>query len=644
MPFLRVFSCRIFALLIAVPALVCGLRAQSPSEGGPSDSEIFRQFQQRRARALLASVATVNPHDLGTGGVMNVAASFYLHSNLDWANARLAKINAVMPTGDMFWMYPMVTAMEAGRDDMNVANRARIRELWRTYFPYRGDTENHWLIYYSTLYLAAEANPEAGSVAWYNGKSSAENMAEARSYIEDWMGITTAYGQGEFSSPNYLEEYTAPLALLAGWAQDTQFRQEARMMLDYIFFDYVVEELNGEYGGAHSRIYPWQVVQPGHTPAAAIGWLLFGLGDYQASGTATILAMSGYTPPTILYRIARDRDRPYTDIALKRTRWRMRHAGPDAFEVEGKSTVPVYKYTYMDPDFVIGSIQGGLLQPIQQETWSLIWREKPPLFARQNTFFGLQPYSSPYEGTMYFASRWDTATDLIARSKADYDSPDKLIGGSPYEQVCQSGPALIALYNMPADTRFPHITTFFSRDLARREQDPSGWIFCQGGPTYFAYLPFAPGEWKPMGWTGLMQKGAGGWFSLGYKDYSKGDLCLVSNSLQNGYIVQVAPARAYRSFADFRSAVRALPVSFSLDQGPEARFTALDGTQFHARYGDTPEINGLPLDTSSWTLFENPFGSSARESGLLDIHYGSEHYVLDFKKLTIKDSFVPDLP
>jgi hypothetical protein len=627
-------------LFLAVLALPAGVRAQGGSAGSPSDAEILRQFRQRCDRVLADAVAKVEPRDLTKGGIVTVAACFARRARLDWANARLARIDTPMPTGDMFWMYPMLSAMEAGRTAMSPANRDRIRELWRTYFPYRGDTENHWLLYYATLCLAAEANPGAGRDAWYNGKSSAENIAEARSYIEDWMGITTAFGQGEFNSPNYLEEYAAPLAYLAGYERDPKFRREARMMLDYLFYDYAVEQLNGAYGGAHSRIYPWQVVQPGQTPAAAFGWLLFGLGARQARDTTLILAMSGYEPPPILFRIAHARDRPYVDLQLKRTRWRMRSAGPDAFAIEGKSTVPVYKYTYMDRDFVLGSCQGGPLQSMQQETWSLIWAATDRLLTTQNTFFGLQPFSSPLVGTMYYVKRWDTAVHEMSSGpagKLDYDSPDKLEGGSPCEQVFQHGPALIALYDIPPATRFPLIDTFFSRDLARRDADPSGWIFCQGGPAYFGYRPLAAGEWRPMGWTNHMNEVGQDWFAAGYAGYAKGDRCLVSEALKNGYVVQVAPARSYRSFADFKAAVRALPLRFTLDPVPDVTFTALDGTTLHARTGDTPRVDGTPVDYAAWPLFDCPYGHAARGSHKLEMCYGGERYVLDFTTATVED-------
>jgi hypothetical protein len=599
---------------------------------GPTDAQI-RAAYRARCESLLGEATRVDTRDLSRGSHVCVAACLQRRVNVAWANGRLARLDAGPPSGDMFWMYPVVTAMVAGRDAMSAANSSRLRELWRTYFPYRGDTENHWLLYYASLCLAAESNPGAGPGAWFNAKSSAENIAEARSYIEDWIRITTAYGQGEFNSPNYIEEYVAPLALLAGWEADPVFRREARMMLDYVLFDYAVEQLEGAYAGAHSRVYPWQVVRPGATPAAALGWLLFGLGERQPRDTLLILALSGYEPPPILWRIARERGAPYTDRQFKRTRWRMRHAGPEAFGIGGRETAPVYKQTFVDGDFALGSCQGGPLQSMQQQTWSLVWRTPRPL-AEQNTFFGLQPYSSPLVGTMYYVGRWDTVVHAISTGptgKLDYDSPDKLEGGSPHEQVFQSGPALVALYDIPAGTRFPIVSTFFSRDLDRVDEDPSGWIFCQGGPAYFGFRPLARGEWKPAGWTGHLAGLKGSWFAAGFADYTRGDRCLVSGAPRNGSIVQAAAARDWRSFGAFKSAVRALPLAAELDPVPAVRFTTLDGTRIRVRFGTPPEADGVPADLAHWPLFESPFGYSARGSRFLTIRHGDERLVLDFR-------------
>lgn len=598
---------------------------------GLSDAEIGRRFQERRSDLIRTAIGNLDPSQ---GSYLEIAAALQRGENVPTALARLTRLNEGTPTGNMFWVYPMAAILAAGGDQLDDANRARIAELWRTYWPSRGDTENHWVLYYAGLYIAAQSRPGTGPEAWFNGQSAAEILAEARGYLEHWMNVTTAHGQGEYDSPNYLGEYVAPLSLLAGWAADPAFRLRARMLLDYVLYDYAIEQMNGQYAGAHSRVYPRQVLQPGRVTSSSLGWLAFGLGDRQTGGQALLLALSGYTPPPILERIARAAPRPYVNRELKRTRWRMRLAGPDAIAVGDRQTVPVYKYSYVDEDFVLGSSQGGLLQPIQQQTWNLRWRVDRPLDAA-NTFFAVQPYSSPHEGTMYFGADWDTVTDLIVRSKADYDSPDKLASGSPHEQVFQHGPALIGLFDLPPDTRFPHVITLFSRDLREIVEDASGWIFAQGGPVYIAYRPLAPGEWKPNDWTGHLAGGAGGFISAGFKEWGTGHRCYVSGARHNGYVVQVAPARDFASYAAFQAAVRALPLSFSTDSQAEVVFTALDGSVLRARYGAVPSVNGVPVDFAAWPLFDSPSGFAARGRRELELRFGAERYRLDFDTNTL---------
>ncbi len=593
-----------------------------------SHRERLLGLAERQATVIADYVALTDATDLDKGSLHSVAACLASGEKVEWARQRLERLNQA-PTGAMFWMYPMVMVMKAGAPNLTAEDWAGIRQTWKTYFPYRGDTENHWLMYYSSLFLAAETWPDLAGSEWYNGKSSAENRAEAKDYILNWMRITTSYGQGEYDSPNYIDTYVSPMGLLAAYAHDADLRQRSAMMLDYLVMDYAVENLGGLYGGAHSRVYPRHVMQPALAPATLLGWLLFNQGEYKRGGAILLMSLVGYEPPGILYRIAHDRTTPYEHRELKRTRWRMRHAGPDAFTIGLNKTVPVYKTSYVTADYLLGSSQGGLLQPIQQQTWSLLWREDKPL-GTSNTFFALHPYHSPLEGTMYFGADWDTVTDLIARSKVDYASPDKLKSGSPYEQIYQHKSALIGLYEIPPGTDFPFITAFFSRDLEDLAVDDSGWIFARGGPSLIAYYPFAPGEWKPAAWTGLLEGGAGAWISNGFEDWGKGHKCLVSESPANGYIVQVASAKDYPSFDSFKEAVRDLPLDFSIDGSPTARFTALSGDQLEVAYGQAPVLNGDRVDYSAWKLFDGPFAQSDRESQKVTIRHGPETLTLDF--------------
>jgi len=199
---------------------------------------------------------------------------------------------------------------------------------------------------------------------------------------------------------------------------------------------------------------------------------------------------------------------------------------------------------------------------------------------------------------------------------------------------------LIALYDIPEGTRFPLISTLFSRDVNRRIEDDSGWIFGQGGPVYIAYRPFAPGEWKPVDWTGLLKGGAGAWFSTGFKELSEGSECLVSYSLKNGYIVEIAPVNAYETYREFQGAVRELPIEVRLEPTPKVSYTNLAGVKLEAEYGESPSVDGEKVDYSSWKLFDGPFAQAERESQSLEMIYGSERYVLDFKNRSAETSVV----
>lgn len=632
-----------FNRFLTVTAITTGTLTGNPLsavQNWPSEAERIAAYQERCQQTIDYYVDLTEPENPESGSLFTIATNLAAGENIEWARERLRTVNNP-PSGSMFWMHPMVLTMYAGKDIWNDDDWDFIKELWRSYYPFRGDTENHWLMYYASIYLACQMFPDSGPEAWYNGKSAKENMAEAEDYIRDWIRVTTSYGQGEYDSPNYIEEYTRPLGLLAGWAEDPELRELSRMMIDYVILDFAVENLEGMYGGAHSRLYPRYALRPGITAATRHAWLLFGQGEPQHNAGNIILSMCGYTPPAIIHRIASDRDTAYVQEELKRTRWRLRNAGPEAFEIDGRITTPVYKYTYVHPDYLLGSSQGGLLQPIQQQTWSLIWKDDNPLEAT-NTMFGIQPYSNPLEGTMYFASDWDTVTDLIARSKVDYDSPDKLEGGSPYEHIFQHKSTLIGLYSIPDDNRFPHIQTLFSRDLKDRTESESGWIFAQGGPIYIAYRPLASGEWRPVDWTDLLKGGAGGWFSTNFEELAAGSELYVSESLNNGYIVQVAPTGDFDSMQSFQKAITDLPLTFSLDPVPTVSFTGLDGNELKASYGKELSVDGKTIRYDDWRLFDGPFSQADKASEKIEIIHGNERLTLDFKTTTSTTTFTSD--
>ena len=580
-----------WCLLLALP-----LMGETPS------------FEQR-ARFIIDAYA--HPKGSGQPGYANIAARLWLHEDASGCSRRLEEILAAGPSGDMFWMFPVTAIAYLDRGQLSTSARQALRHAWKTYMPYRGDTENHWLLYYTCLYLAAQLWPDQGGDEWYSGKSSEENLREARDWIESWVRLTTTRGQGEYDSPHYMGVYLLPMSYLAAWAKDPSMKKRATMMLDYLIADYAAENLDGIYVGAHARVYDRQVLEKWSNVSSDFGWVWFGLGHPMDPPDGYIiyyLLASAYQPPEILRHIATDRTQPYTHYERKRTRNRWRFHD----ELHG----PVYKTTYVRREYAVSSDQGGTLQPIQEHSWDVTWAVPDPRGV-ENTFFTLNPHSSVHELQTYFTFGPDVAVAEVVSSKKSYDSPDKFLGGSPYEKIFQDQDSVIVLYDIPREARFPHINGFFSKDLAEIKEDPSGWLFMRGGEALIACHPLQPYVWKPI---------------------EGGGKRLFSPYLKNGIIVQVAAASEYPNLEAFRSAILALPLEITIDPAPAVRFSSLRGKRLEFTYGQTPRINGTAVNYEHWPLFGGPFVVAAVDSEQLTLKYGKMRRKLDFRNLTVADT------
>ena len=177
-------------------------------------------------------------------------------------------------------------------------------------------------------------------------------------------------------------------------------------------------------------------------------------------------------------------------------------------------------------------------------------------------------------------------------------------------RLWQDQDTLIALYSIAPGTRFPHINGFFSKDLSEITADKSGWIFMRGGTsTYIACRPLQPYRWK--------------------------EHRLFSPWLHNGVIVQAAAASEFPSLREFGKAIVSLPLQFRLDPMPSVKFKSLRGTLIEFTFGETPKLNGAPIDYQHWPLFGGRFLHSDIDSEVLIMTYGTMKRTLDFKQLTV---------
>ncbi len=116
-------------------------------------------------------LAMIDPyaHFKGPGdyGYAEIAAKLWKHEDSTWCSQKLEQLLAAGPVGDMFWMFPVTAIAYLDQGQLTDSARKALRSSWKTYMPYRGDTENHFLQYYACLYLMAQLWPNEPGETWY---------------------------------------------------------------------------------------------------------------------------------------------------------------------------------------------------------------------------------------------------------------------------------------------------------------------------------------------------------------------------------------------------------------------------------------------------------------------------------------------
>ncbi len=551
-----------------------------------NNADYLRGFAERCKYETVVYDTTANP------GIYGAAVRYAQNRELEKADSLFLNCESIKnPKGDMFWMFPVIGTYLHGKDRMSQEVKDAVRNVWKTYAPYRGDTENHWCLYYSSLFLAAEQWPGLPGSEWFNGRSSDENLNDAKEYLIHWIKITTTIGQGEFDAPSYLPEYVIPMTLLADFAQDSSMQKRGEMMLDYLLADFAVSHLDGMFIGGFSREGATAVWNPRTAPASAFAYLFFGTGPAVQSGWLVFSALSKYRLPDVIYRIATDRTKPFLCHKTKRVRNVIRYGA--------EKNPPVYKTTYITKDYGLGSLQGGILQPIQQSTWSVRFTACAPT----STIFGLHPYWSGKELAMFFPEEEKILIDDVSRSKGTYNQDTKWTGSSPYERTFQYDNTLIVLYDIPAGTTSEHIDGFFPKNLDKREVDSSGWIFCKAGDTYVGWFPLQPYEW----------------LCLKEDDFN---FRLRSNHRQNGYVVEVRSKQEIDSFEKFCAKLRQRVPVGHMDEGTvSVCYRRIDGEKMCFAFPEMRSVDGRLIEYKKFDLFESPYLHAGVNNEQLRISY-----------------------
>ncbi len=559
-----------------------------------------KQAVEFRKQEMLQSQST---HKKGGRSFYQIAAQLALGQDIEACKEDfIALLEA--PSGDMFYSLPMMGAYLHGWDYWTPEIHAKARQVWKTYLPYRGDTENHWVMWHAALLLAAETWPDLPGSEWANGRTSQENFDDAAGFLNFWFKTTSSIGQGEFDSPSYLPVYLGSLFVLHDFVKDPGLKKRVEMALHWLLADYAIDYLGGAYTGGHSRIYEREIINPLSGGAAAFGYLFFDDTPYPEDapkGFAIFAALSDYQLPAVIQRIATDRSEPYVSKERKRVR--------NVIRFGEERNPPVYKYNYMTEQFSLGCLDGGLQQPIQIHTWSVTYLYDD---GQADNLFSLHPYYSDIEMGMFFPEKLKVMVSEVVKSKGTYNKEDKWTGGSPYERTFQHKNAILVLYDLAEETPYKHIDYYFPKSLLRREVDDSGWILAQGGAGYIAVRPFKPGHWREE------------------------ESChrFRSPHLTNGLVTEVADSADFSSWEEFKNKMRQTRLDLSqLDSRVEVTYVTSSGDRMTFRFPDHRVLNGEELDLAATPLFASPYLNG--DDQVLRIHHSGEELILNFKENTI---------
>lgn len=584
-------------LVLCVVAATCALSACTATRvAGPSPmqrEQALRALAQKKNRWFHGATAKV---------AIGVDTAFAFRV-VDTLLSRQAE--------DMFWLYPGAGFYFYDRDRIPEELRMRFRRALKAQSPYRGDTENHFLMYYIALYLYSQEWPDMRGDEWFNGKSSAENHAEAAEYLEHWIDETARFGVTEWDSPRYAYFYIGPLLILHDFAADTALARRAGMMIELHLADFATDNLNDAYCGAHSRDGDAVVTEPRAAETACYAQFYFGDSLGLVFPDLAFAALSRFRCPEIIRAIATDRSVPYAERETRRSRLKIRGVAGDRF-------TRVDKYTWMTQDYALGSIAGGIQGPIQQHTWDVTFAARRP----NATIFGLHPHYSADDLGMFFPEESELMLATVAQTKGNYVNENKWLGGSPYEWVAQDSATLIALYRIPASAPFQHIDLFFPKSLDTIERDPSGWIFCRMEEAFVAIYPMSTDStWidEKTNWRLRLRSHPGAY---------------------DGYVVDCGSAGEtdYELFKQRHRAAGSRPEWLAADlHDGTLRYRTPNGKILTASSDGlsriTLSVDGHATgDTTGRWLFDGPFVTSERGSGVIRLRHGSDERVLDFRR------------
>ncbi|MXW06122.1 MAG: hypothetical protein F4Z81_13810 [Gemmatimonadetes bacterium] len=521
------------------------------------------------------------------------------------------------PAGGPFHVYPCGALIARWPDRLPEEALGIIRDFMMDGVLERGNTENHWLMFYVGNLLAAERWPDAKCM--WNGLSAEANRAEAMRWILGMIERTAVNGHHEYDSPQYHVEHMVPMITLADHAADPHLRRQVEQVLSLYVADMALEYYYGAWAGGHSREGYRENTWRKSGAISALQYLYFGDEAFEPKhhvhGFCIPPATAAYRPPALFAEMAVDRSTAHVVKKTKAPRTIYRRVEHEARQVR--------KYTYMSPSFALGSSQLGLpgpgAGPIDLISWDLTWRGEN----QQAKICCNHPYRSPERFSAFLVGYPQQIRRQIGSDKPYLQWPDRLFGASPYERMMQHEGTVIVLYKIPPDDEAPFINLFLPRSIGWVERD--GWIMGDtGAGAYVALYPIGP-----YGWSEIREEGAMRHLAAN-PDQIDGWLLRIPD-LHGGLVLEAREADNEQSFEAFCARRAALPPDLSGWPGSDrVAVETLDGNRMEMYFDGQHRVDGEAIDYDAYPLYEAPGVDAPAGTGKMTFRKGDQEVRLDF--------------
>jgi len=511
---------------------------------------------------------------------------------------------------EMFWHYGYAKS---------TAERARPEYVWAIQA-----SENHDMMDLSNAFLALQAVhglPSYQDRKLKDGLPAHEHVAAWTAYYQRYCDERAGCGlYVEVDSPTYGKYLLPELVNIFDFADDEVLRKKMEMLLHLTWADWAVDQLGGQRGGGKTRSYHGHYSQRGTSNSwRSMGLILVGQGDwfdirhqlgpyvlgttqYRLPGLVIDLALNPEERGEYVYKSLRPgkmvRPVPADLPSLEKGMW----------YVMDSQDQRLLRYDYCTPDYIMGS---WWMDPLL----GTAFRVSPELdYAPLDNYAAISAQNR-WQGVIF-------ATHPNARVFPQCMGEERGQHSPTFNQqvAVQRANAMLVQQNRKAEAT-SGMRVFFAEDMKARLVERGLWLFLQEGRAYLAVgiLPRLP---DVQGWT---------WEGVHWLRPADEYAPLI---FVGGRVARWETLDSFIAYVEtHRHTVARGVLKYAFE---DAQGTSVE-LELDLERAALPRIDGREIDLQPARVYDCPYLSSERGSGVVALRRGERRLTLDFNQALMED-------